>query len=254
MSLRDHTQAGWRRYFSSLSTGTLIARRISRTRHLALEFLESRQLLSTTVTEYPTPTSRPGSAYRYRLPGRQALVHRWRAMRSACSTRPVRARSRRTRRVCPWVQGPSRSQSDRMASSGSPSSWGGRSGRSTRRTRATAFRITALLSGMPANARPFGITTGPDGQGHQVIWFTDVSNNALGEINPSSPGTVTEFSVPNTLTGFSLFNSVITAGRAESFTSPNMAAAVPGSGSTTPPPRPGRKSPFPVARTRCLLA
>src|SRR5208337_2622091 len=55
MSLKDHTQAGWRRYFSSSSTGTLLARRISRTRYLALEFLESRQLLSTTVTEYPTP-------------------------------------------------------------------------------------------------------------------------------------------------------------------------------------------------------
>ena len=63
---------------------------------------------------------------------------------------------------------------------------------------------------MPANAQPFGITTGPDGQGHQVIWFTDLSNNALGEISPS--GTITEIKVPSTMVGFSTFNSVITAG------------------------------------------
>ena len=63
---------------------------------------------------------------------------------------------------------------------------------------------------MPANARPFGITTGPDGQGQQVIWYTDLSNNALGEISPS--GTITEIKVAEHMVGFSTFNSVITAG------------------------------------------
>ena len=67
--------------------------------------------------------------------------------------------------------------------------------------------------GMPANAQPYGITTGPDGQGHQVIWFTDLKNNALGEIDTS--GTIHEFPVTtqqHPLIGFNTFDSVITAG------------------------------------------
>ena len=45
--------------------------------------------------------------------------------------------------------------------------------------------------GQPSQPRPFGITKGPDGQGDQVLWFTDLANNALGKV--TTAGTITEF-------------------------------------------------------------
>ena len=63
--------------------------------------------------------------------------------------------------------------------------------------------------GLPSNARPFGITVGPDAHGNSVIWFTDVSNNAIGMIDPTSHA-ITEFPVPASLAGFNGLNSEIT--------------------------------------------
>ncbi len=67
--------------------------------------------------------------------------------------------------------------------------------------------------GLTVAARPTGITLGPDGNGNQVIWYTDPSNNAIGMINPSNTSSIpAEIAVPSNMVGFGTFNSQITAG------------------------------------------
>ena len=215
MSLKDHTQAGWRRYFSSSSTGTLLARRISRTRYLALEFLESRQLLSTTVTEYPTsllgsPPSVPSQPTDVvSLSGKLWFTEFGNAigmLNPATSPPTIKSYSQ----GLPAGSGP---QSIMVGPDGKlwfTELFGGAIGMLDPASLSPTIQNYGTSQGMPANAQPFGITTGPDGRDHQVIWFTDVNNNAIGEISPS--GTITEIKVPSTMVGFSTFNSVITAG------------------------------------------
>jgi len=219
MSIRDHTQTDWRRYLSSSSTGTLFSRRRSRTRHLALEFLESRQLLSTTppITEYPTPSVPPQPTDVVSLDGKLWFTVFGNAIGSLDpTTSPPTINS--------YSQG-------LPGSSGPESITVGPDGQGHQViwfTELIAGQIGTLdptnpkqgivnygtTQGMLANAEPYGITTGPDGQGHQVIWFTDVKNNALGELNPAT-GTIQEFPVTtpqHPLIGFTTFDSVITAG------------------------------------------
>ena len=58
-----------------------------------------------------------------------------------------------------------------------------------------------------------GITLGPDGNGNQVIWYTDPNNNAIGMINPSNTSSIpAEIAIPSNMVGFGTFNSQITAG------------------------------------------
>jgi len=68
--------------------------------------------------------------------------------------------------------------------------------------------IQPYTQGLLAHANPVGITAGPQGD----IWFTDAYNNAIGMLNPSSPNTITEISLPASLVGFTSFSPLITAG------------------------------------------
>ena len=97
----------------------------SRTRRFALEFLESRQLLSTTVTEYPTPASVPPQPADVVSPDGKlwftVFGNAIGMLDPATSPPTIKSYSQ----GLPAGSGPSRSRWDRMAISGSPSSWGG---------------------------------------------------------------------------------------------------------------------------------
>ena len=74
------------------------------------------------------------------------------------------------------------------------------------------IRNFGAAEGLPADAQPVAITTGPDSHGNQVIWFLDNNHSALGMINPSNPTSITEFAIPSTMVGITGFSPQIVAG------------------------------------------
>src|SRR5438270_281937 len=55
-----------------------------------------------------------------------------------------------------------------------------------------AGTVTAFAAVISADANPYTITAGPDGN----LWFTEYIGNRIGRITPT--GTVTEFPIPTT--------------------------------------------------------
>ena len=149
MSLRDHTQAGWRRIFSSLSTGH--AHRPADQPERGTLHLSLWNRGNCSARRSPsTPRERHGPLNPPRpSPPAASSGSPCSAMRSACSILASPARSQSYSQGLPAGSGP---QSITVGPDGKL--WftelsGGRSGGSTRRTRPRTSRTTALLRGCP---------------------------------------------------------------------------------------------------------
>ena len=209
MSFKDHTQAGLRRLFFSSMPGPLIGARRTRPRRLAVESLESRQLLSgsPTITEIAMPTGSPAQPTDIVTTGGKLWFTEY--GNGIGSLDPTTSPAT----ITSYTTGlPSNSGPQSITATSNGQLWftelnGEAIGTLNPATGVITNYNNASTSGMPANAQPFGITADSSGN----IWFTDVANNALGEYNATT-GTITETPVPNTLVGFGTFDSNIVAG------------------------------------------
>jgi len=200
----NRTESSWSRFITPFVGDPLRRQQGRRNQRFSLEPLESRRLLST-ITEYPASlvggeiTSEGGKLWFTESNGIGSF--------SPSSPNSVQVYSQGLPTSPPPVlQGITTGPDNNI--------WFAESN-----ARAIGMLNTSNLAqpiqnfgsaqGLPSNARPFGITVGPDVQGNSVIWFTDVINNAIGMIDPSSHA-ITEFPVPASLAGFNGFNSEIT--------------------------------------------
>ena len=205
MSFQDHAHAAMRLFPRRLSPAPLDGRRRGRSRQLALESLESRQLLSATITEYPMPSGAPAQATDIvNVNGKLWFTVLNNAIGSLDPTATPPA-------ITTYSQGlPAGSEPRSITADQNGNVWfteliAGQIGMLSTTNPAAGVVNYGTAQGMPANARPYGITT--DARGN--IWFTDQGNNALGEI---SGGKITEVNLPGSLIGLSPLDSVIIAG------------------------------------------
>ncbi|MGC8638546.1 MAG: virginiamycin B lyase family protein [Isosphaeraceae bacterium] len=206
MSFQDRTDAATGLFPRRLSHAPLVGRRRTRSRQLALESLESRQLLSTTITDYPLPSGSPAQpADIVAVNGKLWFTMSGNAIGSVdLSTNPPTITIAQN---LPTGSMPTSITADQNGNVWFTELTAGQIGELSTTNPSAGVTSYGTAQGMPANARPYGITTDASGN----IWFTDLANNALGEINAST-GTVTEIPVPNTMIGFKTFDSLIVAG------------------------------------------